>query len=183
MVFRIVAAWRYSAVLKVPEGITFNYFIFGTSCQEAKSYFGMKTWAERANGTYDLHGAFKCTEKEKPNTARWIESQTLPFRHRITEQEEARRVWSVHLDVNVNQPGFPEIQTWGSGRWSYFSVLYQRWPCRWLWCSKDIRPHWAESCECFSRACFLCLSQRESLEREREKKSPECSQPGAFAQP
>lgn len=39
MVFRIVTVWRHSAPLKVPEGITFNNFIFGTAYQEARSFF------------------------------------------------------------------------------------------------------------------------------------------------
>ena len=42
MVFRIVTVWRHSVILEVPEGITFNTFIFGTACQEAEFIF----WSE-----------------------------------------------------------------------------------------------------------------------------------------
>lgn len=63
MVFRIVTVWRHCSILKVPEGIFFNTFIFGTSCQEAKSFFGAKSLAEKANGTFYLHYTFPHSEK------------------------------------------------------------------------------------------------------------------------
>lgn len=163
--FRIATVWRHSAILKVPEGITVN-FIFGSSCLEAKSFWGAKVLVERANGPCYLHCTVTRPEKGNPI----LHVQLSPRCCLLDTESQSRKKpagsglvpW--YPQEHANLPGFSGCRLGGGGGELCFhpwSVLATHTPQ-----SRDIRPLSWEAVDASPGSAFSVFP-REGLWREK----------------
>lgn len=100
MVFRIVTVWRHSAILEVPEGITFVTPLFLEPLAKKQSSFsGAKSLVKKANGTLYLHHSFTQRRKKKIQDCMFNWVWDVSFSTQNHRAGRNQQVWSDCLEA------------------------------------------------------------------------------------